>query len=167
MKIAIGFFICIFLFISCRKNPSQKCNIQQVYASNANKVTIANGVWGTVSSVEGNCMPTSPGCNSCCTHCPAQRTVSIYQFTTVNDAITSDPYKVFFDSFNTPLVTQVEADENGFFQAGIPAGKYSIVVIENGRLYSITRDGQGGLSPYVLSSGTTNVNLVMTYKATF
>jgi hypothetical protein len=81
--------------------------------------------------------------------------------------VTTDPYKVFFDSFNTQLVTQVDTDENGFFQVNIPAGHYSIVIVENGKLYANVRDGQGGLSPFPLTDGVKNLNLYMTYKATF
>lgn len=170
MKIAIEFCFCVFLFISCHKDDKtapQTCNIQQAYGENAKKVTISNGVWGTVSSVEGDCMPTVPVCSSCCRNCPVERTVKIYQYTTLNNAVTSDPYKDFFDKFNTQFVTQVDTDENGFFQTDIPAGHYTIVVVENGKLYGNTRDGQEGISPFVLSAGIKNINLAMTYKATF
>lgn len=112
-------------------------------------------------------MPTVPACNSCCSNCPVKRTVKIYRHTTLNDAVTSDPYKVFLDAFNTQLMTQIDTDDDGFFQADLPAGQYTIVVVENGKLYANTRDVQGGLSPFVFRSGTKNVNLAMTYKATF
>jgi hypothetical protein len=172
MRIVLGSCLSLLLFISCHKDnhnstTPKTCNIQQAYANNVKKVTITNGVWGTVSSVEGDCMPTIPACNSCCQNCTVQRTVRIYQYTTLSDAVTSDPYNVFFDSFNTQLVVQVDTDEDGFFQADVPAGKYSIVVVENGKLYANARDGQGGLSPFAFSSGTKNANLTMTYKATF
>jgi hypothetical protein len=74
---------------------------------------------------------------------------------------------MFFDKFNKQLIAQVNKDENGFFQADIPVGRYSIVVIENGKLYANARDGQGGINPFVFSSGTKNINLTMTHKATF
>ena len=171
MRIALGLCLFIILFISCYKGnngtPPGACNIQQVYEDNSKKVTITNGVWGTVSSVEGDCMPTIPACNSCCRNCPVQRTVKIYRYTTLIDAVTRDPYMVFFDTFNTQLVAQVDTDENGFFQAEVPAGNYSIVVVENGKLYANTKDGQGGLSPFTFGSGTKNANITMTYKATF
>ncbi|MBS1580221.1 MAG: hypothetical protein JST29_11325 [Bacteroidetes bacterium] len=171
MRITVGLCLFILFFISCHKDSNNTtptaCNIQQVYADNAKKVTITNGVWGTVSSVEGDCMPTVPACNSCCRNCPVNRTVKIYQYTTLNDVVSSDPYKAFFDSFNTQFVAQVDTDENGFFQMEIPAGHYTIVVVENGKLYANTRDAQGGISPFTLSTGTKNINLAMTYKATF
>ena len=171
MKTVFGLCFFVLFFISCHKdnnNATQNgCNIQQVYADNAKKVTITNGVWGTVSNVEGDCMPTVPACTSCCRNCPVQRTVKIYQYTLVSDGVTSDPYKVFYDSFNTQLVTQVDTDDNGFFQVDIPAGHYTIVIVENGKLYVNIMDGQGGLSPFTLTAGTLNANLFMTYKATF
>lgn len=171
MRTLLGLSLFIFFFISCHKDSNNTappaCNIQQVYADNAKKVTITNGVWGTVSNVEGDCMPTVPVCNSCCRNCPVKRTLKIYQYTTLNDVVTSDPYTAFFDSFNTQFVTQVDTDENGFFQTDIPAGRYTIVVVENGKLYANTRDGQGGISPFTLSTGTKNINVAMTYKATF
>jgi hypothetical protein len=171
MKIASKLCLFVLFFISCHKDQGRAsqidCNILQVYADNAKKVTITNGVWGTVSSVEGDCMPTVPACNSCCRNCPVQRIVRIYQYTLLSDAVTSDPYNVFFDSFNTQLIAQVDTDNNGFFQADISPAIYSIVVVENGKLYANTRDGQGGLSPFTFTTATQNVNLTMTYKATF
>jgi hypothetical protein len=168
MRFTFALLVFVLLLTSCHKNNhtmQQACNIEQAYTDNAKKVTITKGVWGTVSSIEGNCMP--PACNNCCRHCPVQRTVKIYNYTTVNDAVKSDSLSVFYDSFNTQLITQVNTDENGFFQADIPPGKDSIVIVENGKLYTNSYDGQGGISPFNFSTGTTNVNLTMTHKAIF
>jgi hypothetical protein len=171
MKTALSICLLILLLSGCNKDHNKEipaiCNIEQVYSDNAKKVTITNGVWGTVSCIEGDCMPTVPACNSCCRNCPVKRTVKIYQYTTINDVVTNNPYGTFFDSFTTQLIVQVDTDENGFFQTDIPAGYYSIVVVENGKLYANTRDGQGGISPFILTTGTKNVNLAMTYNATF
>lgn len=171
MKNSLILFSLCILFWSCHKDKvvadKTVCDIIKVSADNAKKVTITNGVWGTVSNIEGDCMPTIPICKSCCRNCPVQRTVKIFQYTLVSDGVTTDPYKVFFDSFNTQFVTQVDTDDNGFFQVDLPAGHYTIVIVENGKLYANIRDGQGGLSPIKITSGTNNLNLFMTYKATF
>jgi hypothetical protein len=171
MKKGLIFFLVSILFWSCHKDkgvPDKTgCDINKVYADNAKKVTITNGVWGTVSNIEGDCMPTVPICNSCCRNCPVKRIVKVFQYTLVSDGVTTDPYKVFFDSFNTQFVTQVDTDDNGFFQVDLPAGHYTVVIVENGKLYANIRDGQGGLSPIIVTSGTHNLNLFMTYKATF
>lgn len=138
-----------------------------MYADNAKKLTITNGVWGTVSSMEGDCMPSVPTCNSCCRNCPIKRTIKIYQYTLIGDAATSDPNTGFFDSFNTQLIAEADTDSNGFFQVDIKPGKYSIAVLENGKLYANTTDSIGGLNPFTLTTATQNVNLILTYKATF
>ena len=169
MKKFAVLLILVLIVIGCHKDNASEtsCNIQQVYLDNANKVTITSGVWGTVSSMEGNCMPMIPPSTSTCRNCPVQRTVKIYQYTTLSSAVTTDPYKRFFDSFNTQLLAEVETDENGFFQINISPGHYTIVTVENGKLYAEETDGQGGLNPFILSSGTQNVNIKMTYKAVF
>ena len=157
------------LLNSCHKDnaPQNGCNIQQVYSDNAKKVTISNGLWGTVSSVEGNCMPTIPPSTNSCKNCPVQRTVKIFQYTLLSNVTRSGNSAVFFDSFNSPLVAQVDTDENGFFQVDIPAGHYSVAVVEDGKLYANSLDGQGGLNPVTIASGTQNLNIAMTYKAVF
>ena len=170
MKNLLQFFMVAFLFISCHKDNNATqigCNMQQVYADNAKKVTITSGIWGTVSNMEGDCMPTVPPSTNTCKNCPVQRTIKIYQYTLQANATPSDNSPVFFDSFNSPLVAQVDADENGFFQVNIPSGKYSIAVVENGNLYAKSLDGRGGLNPFTYTSGRQNINIVMTYKAVF
>ena len=168
MKKLFKIFIIAMTFTSCGKDstPQNICNIQKAYSDNAKKLTITSGVWGTVSSMEGNCMPAIPS-SSNCKNCPVQRTVKIYPYTLLSHATRSGNSNIFFDSFNTPLVAQVDTDENGFFQVDIPAGHYSIAVVENGKLYANSFDGQGGLNPVTLASGRQNVNITMTYKAVF
>ncbi|MFN2438186.1 MAG: hypothetical protein ABR503_03235 [Chitinophagaceae bacterium] len=168
MKSLSCLFIVIFIF-GCNKDRTTHtgCNIQQAYADNAKKVTITNGIWGTVSSMEGNCMPVVSPTNSTCKNCPVKRTVKIYQYTLFSNATPSGNSTIFFDSFNTPLVAEVNTDDNGFFQVNIPSGNYTIAVVENGKLYANERDGQGGLNPFSFSSGAQNVNVTMRYKAVF
>lgn len=169
MKKFFILFALAFVFFSCHKNPvaQEACNLPQVYADNAKKVTITNGIWGTVSSMEGNFMPTVPPSTNGKKNCPVQRTVKIYPYTMFDNATRSGSSPYFFDSFNSPLVAEVDADENGFFQIDIPAGHYSIAVVEEGKLYANGIDEQGGLAPFTVASGKQNVNIVMTYKAVF
>lgn len=170
MKTIITFCILLVTASSCRKEipvESTNCDIQKVYADNATKVTITNGIWGTVSAMEGNCMPIVPPSLTSCKNCPVKRTVKIYQYTLISDATRSNNSPIFFESVNTPLVTEIETDVNGFFQTNITPGKYTIVIVENGKLYANGTDGQGGLSPVTITSGTQQVNLIMNYKASF
>jgi hypothetical protein len=59
----------------------------------------------------------------------------------------------------------VDTDDNGFYQADIAFGNYSIFIMENGKLYADNnkRDDQGGLCPFSFTNGTINVNLVLNY----
>ena len=171
MRKIITFCLLLSVLYSCHKDDhktdSGVCDIYQTYLTNAAKVTITNGVWGTVSRMSGNCMPMfGPGPSSC-THCPAQRTVKIYQYTLLSNATSSSNSLVFFDSFNTQLVAEVAADADGFFQATIPPGHYTIAVVENGKLYANGGDGQGGINPFTLGAGLEKVNVVMSYQAVF
>jgi hypothetical protein len=169
MKTALSICLLILLFYCCSKDhnkaTSPTCNIEQVYADNAKKVTIANGVWGTVSLEEGNCMPSVPYAPCKIQRRPIKRTVKIYQYSTTNNTIPFNPYGPFFDSLNTQLVRQVNTDENGFFQADVPPGHYSIFIVENGKLYADNnkKDSQGGLHPFSFTSGTINVNPELYY----
>ena len=166
MKILLPLAATAFALFGCHKDnlTGASCNMQQVYADNANKVTIATGIFGTISSLEGDCMPGSDGT---CTNCPAKRTVQIYQYALLNNATRSGTSNDFFYSFNTSLVAQAGTDDNGFFQINIPPGHYSVAVVENGKLYANQLDGQGGLNPITLVTGAEKVNITMTYKASF
>ncbi|HEX6914912.1 MAG TPA: hypothetical protein VF145_06705 [Chitinophagaceae bacterium] len=163
---------CMFLFVAafvscCRKQTAAVlpvCNINQTYASNAARATVTNGIWGTIASMEGNCMPVVNPMT--CKTCPVQRKVRIYAYTQYSQA-TPQGANSFYDSFGTQLVKEVDADADGFYQADLAPGQYTIVVIENGKLYAFGFDGNAGISPFTVTGGKQNLNLTMTYKATF
>lgn len=167
MKRLFLLYLLATVFFSCHKanNATRTgCNMQQVYADNAKKVTIISGIWGTVSDMEGDCMP---GLTNTCKNCPVQRTIKIYQYTLQANATPSNNSSVLFDSFNSPLIAEVDADTSGFFQANIPSGHYSIAVVQNGKLYANSLDGLGGLNPFTFTSGRQNINIVMANTAAF
>ncbi len=165
------FGLCLFAIslFSCTKDKAKQPgdDIQKLYAANAARVTITDGIWGTVTSTEGDCMPAVQPSNSTCKIYPVKRTIKIYQYTTLSQATPSGNSPVFFDSFSTQLVAEVESDANGFYELNIPPGHYTGVIVENGKLYANGGDGQGGINPITYSGGRQNVNLSMTYKAAF
>lgn len=170
MKALVFISFIFLLFAACKKQKGQssanRCDIDHVQIENAKKLTVTSGVWGTVCNVEGDCMPTVPA-NSGCRICPTMRTIKIYEYTTLNEAITSDPAKVFFDSLPSTFIVQTQADANGFFEAQLEPGKYTLVIVENGRMYANTRDGYGGINPFTVDEGVVTLNPSITYKATF
>jgi hypothetical protein len=165
-----GIILLITVVAGCHKekdkhDDSDRCDMRKVYADNAARVTVTNGVWGTIAFMEGNCMPTVPAGNSCST-CPVKRTVRIYEYTTQQQAHPPTATK-FFDSFDTQLIKEVGTDDNGFFQTELPAGKYTIAIVEEGKLYANGGDDKGGITPFEHKGGATNVNETLIYKATF
>ncbi len=179
MKKIFSIVLLSLVFICCKKSDPvietpvdevlpNNCNIDQTYTANALKQTITNGVWGTVSFMQGNCMPTIGSASTTCKNCPVKRTVKIYAYTLRSNAVQSSLGPSFYESFNTPLIAQVETDAEGFFQVDIPAGRYTVVVVEKGKLYANGGDGQGGINPVtVVGNSPLKANLVMTYKAYF
>jgi len=168
------FILCSLLLAatSCHKDKAQTptpatCDIQQTYTLNATKVTITSGIWGTVVSQEGNCMPVvGPG--STCKTCPASRKVQFYQPTTSANATPTPNTPGFYDSFNTTLVKEVTADNDGFFEVNIPSGMYSVIIIENGKIYAPGSNGQGILNAVDFTAGgLLKQNLMMRYKAVY
>ncbi|HEV2832600.1 MAG TPA: hypothetical protein VGW31_11525, partial [Hanamia sp.] len=90
------------------------------------------------------------------------RTIRIYAYTLQSQA-TPQISNGLYDSFITQLIKEVDTDDNGFFQIDIPAGHYTIVAVEKGKLYAFGFDGQGGLSPITYTGGKQNVNLTLIY----
>jgi hypothetical protein len=173
MKNWIALIFLIAAIQGCKKNKqngsgSASCNMLEVQAENATKITVSDGVYGTVSFTEGNCMPAIGGPeNSICKTCPVKRTVKIYEYTTVNQATPRGSYSTFYDSFNTKLIKEVDTDSNGFFQTDLRAGQYTFVVVEKGRLYAGGWDEQGGIRPFTHTSGSQNVSIDINYKAAY
>lgn len=169
MRSLVTLILSLLLLTACSKNTQEatpNCDIKVAYEGNPAKVTIQKGVWGTVAFMEGNCMPVFDPKSSTCKTCPVQRTVRFYEYTLRSQA-TPQNGPSFFDSFTTQLVKEVTSDEQGFFQADLPAGKYTVVVVENGRLYSFGADSGGGLSPVTVTGSPQNLNLTLTYRAVF
>lgn len=152
---------------SGEQQPPSACDMNQTYTLNASKTTISTGVFGTVSSMEGNCMPVVlPGSNTC-THCPVKRTILIYAYTRNSQASPVAGKPGFYQQVSTALIRELETDPQGFFQAELPPGQYSLFIRENGLLHASTSDMNGGLNPVNITSGRQKNDLIMTYKAVF
>lgn len=162
-------FLLLFALAACDKaveNPVDPCDLQAAYTANQSKVTITAGVWGTVSQMSGNCMPiVGPG--SSCRHCAVQRTVRFYEYTLRTQATVAPNTGGFYSAFTTQLVREVPADALGFYQADLPPGTYTMVIVENGLLYANSIDANNGINPVTVTAGLTQRNFVSTYQAVF
>ncbi|MBN9297345.1 MAG: hypothetical protein J0I41_10050 [Filimonas sp.] len=168
---ALMLILPLFIY-SCKKSDHSgpetpaSCDMIQVYADNAKKQTITTGVWGTVAFMEGNCMPVV-GTYSTCKTCPVKRTIRFYEYTLLSQTLPQNNIGPFYDGFTTKLVKEIETDDAGFYQTTLPAGKYSVVIVENGKLYANGLDGTGGISPVTVAANAEKINLTLSYKAVF
>jgi hypothetical protein len=155
----------IFTF-SCDKNtlqddPGYSGDISQLISSNLEKVTIKTGIAGTLLKTEGNCMP-SWGVPTNCHSYPVSRTINIYEYTKMNDAVRG--LDGLFSSVKTKLISRCDADKLGFFQVTLLPGKYSVFVSEKGSLYATRFDGSGGINPYtVVADSISRIVQVLDY----
>lgn len=126
------------------------------------KTTIETGVSGTVLFQEGNCQP--PVGDSCKTY-PVSRNVRIYEYTTTRQTEGEAP---FFSSVSTRLVSTVRSDKEGFYEARLAPGKYSLFIEEDSLLYANLFDQRGGILVAVVDSGwVTMIHPEITYKASY
>ncbi|QEC52749.1 hypothetical protein EDD80_11281 [Anseongella ginsenosidimutans] len=126
------------------------------------KTTIEQGVSGTVLFQEGNCG--FPLGDSCRTY-PVSRNVRIYEYTTKSRTEGDGP---FFTKVNTRLVTTARSDNEGFYQAKLAPGKYSLFIEEDSLLYANLYDKDRGILVAVVDSGwVTMLHPEITYKAVY
>ena len=161
------------VLVSCEKQNNAKhasadeCNKSAGYVPVETKISVSQGVYGIVHFTQGNCMPTGgPGLTNCRT-CPVKRKVRIYSYSLLSDAVRSANSYDFFERLNTTLIAETESDANGFFQVTLQPGTYTMVVVENGKLYANGGDGQGGINPFTVGTGIKNVDMRITYKAVY
>lgn len=157
------------IIVGCKKEKNQQplgCDMQKIYTDNEKKLTLAKGVWGTVASSEGDCMPmVPPSPTTCGITCPVKRTIKVYAYSLATNA--THYFGDFYTNFNSTLVAETESDENGFYQVNVPDGHYSLAIVEDGKLYANTWDTAGGLAPVIISNDVQKVNLTMTHKMTY
>lgn len=164
--------IILFLFTvscySCKKpnrNDVKKCSNFQPEETIESRATIPQGAYGVVTFTEGNCMP-GFGASSCFT-CPVKRVVRFYEYTTTGEAVYNTPINGFFNSFSTRLIAETETDMHGFYQVTLSPGTYTMVIVENGKLFSRLFDDRGGIHPVTITSGKNKLNFEINYKATY
>ncbi|KAA3600921.1 MAG: carboxypeptidase regulatory-like domain-containing protein [Calditrichaeota bacterium] len=121
------------------------------------------GVKGKVIYYKGNFMPGSASGKMT----PVSRKVIVFK------PILSTNYSpkdgVFFDGIKEAKVAESMSDENGNFTIGLPPGKYSILVEEEGKgLYGNSFDGQGMLTIFeIFPNQVTDYNIKLTHEAAF
>jgi len=157
--------ILIMAFTQCEKSdcrlPEWTNNISELYDYNSEKVSISQGIAGTLTQAEGNCMPVID-LNGDCMEFPVSREIHLYEYTTLDDVVQDSPG--FYSEVNTNKIGQITADEEGFFELQLEEGVYSVFVKEDGKLYANSFNGQGGIQTIeILSIKVSTLNLKIDY----
>ena len=127
---------------------------------NAARVSVTQGLWGDVWFWEGDFMPTCPSGSVTA----VGREMRIHERASLSDVVPAG--LPFFLQVNTSLVATVWSDSDGFFQAALPHGQYSVFSVEDSLLYANRFDGLGHIFPVEVKDGeVTGVTFDITYRA--
>jgi hypothetical protein len=150
----------IFFSSSCCKDETRESdsvwsnNILDLYIHNETKTTIAQGVKGTLTLIEGDCMPIVDP-NGSCKEYPVSRTIKIHEKTNDNQLTKITP--TTFSNINTKLVATIKTDKEGFYQTNLPSGKYSVFIEEKGALYANEWDSDGDINSFTIENSKTTI----------
>ncbi len=158
--------IIVFLLFSCRKDDAIISkwlnNTNELRKHNEAKITITEGVAGTLTLIEGDCMPAGGGVENTCKEYPVKRKIIVYEYTLMRQ--TEHEGGAVYTKVNTKLITVAECDKEGFYQVKLPPGEYSLFIEEKGKLYAGGADGYGGINPVKVEQGkVANGNLRLSY----
>lgn len=156
---SLFFLMTLFLLSACKKTKTleltENCNTE-----------IVQGIEGTVVVREGNWMP-GPDMNPEQKGSSVQREIYIYELTKMSQT-TPNEERVFFDNVQTKLIKKIISSPEGCFKVSLPVGRYSIFVVEEGKLYANRFDGDMHIFPVLVEeSSLTHVQLIIDHKATY
>ena len=126
---------------------------------------ISEGIMGVVCFWEGDFMPSIGGPPGGKID-PVRRKVEIHAASRDSDTVKAADGSI--QSVSTPLITTVTSGEDGWFEAAVPPGTYSIFVHENGNLYANSTSSAGIITPVEVDAGAVaRTQFDITYKATY
>ena len=128
------------------------------------EVTIKQGVWGRILFLQGSFFPNDP--NSQGSTNPVSRRIYFFPAVNYKDAIT-DFNNVFYLGLPGTPVRIVESRADGFFQAALPPGRYTMVTREEGGYWAnLIEDNE--INPVTVTANQVGeVEFKITYEASF
>jgi hypothetical protein len=127
---------------------------------NQSDLTIKQGVYGTVKLTSGDCMP---GTDSSCKTSYASRTIYIREPASMKDM------NIVYLKNKTELIKQIQTDDNGFYQAELPDGRYSVFVEDTytgeAQEYCNFFDGSGGACQIYIESNLVKYDITIDHSA--
>jgi hypothetical protein len=131
-----------------------------------------SAITGSVSELTGNQMP-STNKKSEKSETPVSRVIVVYPLATADDFVEDSLNPSFFiraKKLNPVAIvrSRLSRGGNGSFQIPIKPGKYSVFVIENGKLYANSYNGTMHINPVtVLKGKESDIELLLDYKASY
>lgn len=118
-------------------------------------LTIGEGVYGTVIERYGDWMPGAVSRDR--GERPVKREVYVYAKTTIQDLLEVNVYGPYVapDRMPVPFVAKTSSSRQGFYQIQLPAGEYSIFILDQGKLQINWGDGYGWMCPLIIEAGQT------------
>lgn len=136
--------------------------------------SIKQGIFGQLREVRGNQMPSPDVKTNSKGRVLAKQSYQIYQVAQLTDAEGGLP---LFNKINKTLVAKGKTDQNGYFQAKLPVGRYSIFVVINvantsgptsQKLFASLMDGNNEIAPVeVKPDQVTRYDVVVNYRAAY
>ena len=124
---------------------------------------IKQGICGIVLLKQGNQMP-SPG-RTVSNGQPVSREIAIYKLTNISEVKNSNG---IFTGIKTALAAKTTSNEKGCFEIALPAGQYSVFVVEKEGLYANQFNGKGSINPVeVFPDSLTHKDIYISNKAVF
>lgn len=131
------------------------------------QATSFEGISGQIRWVEGNLMPTPGDANYAqrAKGRPVEREVFIFELVNRKDAISAGGS--FYKSVNSRLVNKVKTNKDGEFNAKVPPGTYSVLVLEEeAGFFANMMDGENNLNPITVEPDKfTDIQILINYKA--
>ena len=136
-----------------------------VLCASCNKVTIKSGVYGKVTKRVGNWMP---GANDpSAQEYPIECEVAVFDSINIHDLQGYWMDRVAISDLNIHEIARTSTSDKGFYQIEIPAGKYSIALVDGDTLLRRSLsggDGYGWMEPLDLFDGELlERNIVLDY----
>lgn len=130
-----------------------------------NTPKIKQGLFGTVTWLEGNRMP-SPEMPKSTGPKAIVREIKIYEAVTFEQVQGEAP---LFRSVKGKLLKTVKSNAKGFFECELPIGDYSVFTVEeDGKLFANSFDGNGLINGVkVTQDGKVRLDIQVNYKAAF
>jgi hypothetical protein len=155
----------VFGVFACTKGEDVQPDINwtnrvtQLFEHNDHKLSISEGIAGTLLMRDGDCMP--GGVSNSCREYPVGRKIRIYEAVGLSQAEAGE--NGLYNKINARLIATISTDNEGFFQYAVQPGMYSLFIEEKGKLYANGSDGRF-INPVNVQAGTVGkTNLRINY----